>query len=57
MRITDGKECGNAYAKVYVNRLGEQVMDDDEQAYIDFQFDGKNMTIYEAQQHEYCNDF
>ncbi len=57
MRITDSDECGNAYAKVYVNRLGEQVMDDDEQAYIDFLFDGKTMTIYQAKQHEYCNDF
>ena len=57
MRITDSDECGNAYAKVYVNRLGEQVMDDDEQAYIDFLFDGKTMTIYQAKQHEYGNDF
>ena len=48
----DGIECGNAYAKIYVNRNGEQMPDDDEDEYIDFIFDGAKMTIVEAQQHQ-----
>lgn len=48
----DGLECGNAYAKIYVNRNGEQMPDDDEEEYIDFIFDGAKMTIVEAKAHE-----
>ena len=47
--VKDGMECGNAFAKIYVNRLGRQMMDEDE--YIDFFFSGDNMTIQEATQH------
>lgn len=52
MIAKDGLECGNAWAKIYVNRNGEQMPDDDEEEYIDFIFDGAKMTIVEAQQHE-----
>lgn len=51
----DGLPCGNAYAKIYVNRLGRQMQEDDEDDYIDFIFDGDKMTIIEAQQHERNN--
>ena len=55
MRIQDNAEanCGNAYAKVYVNRNGEQVLEDDEQAYIDFEFIGSTMTINQAKNQHY----
>lgn len=52
MIARDGIECGNAYAKIYVNRNGQAMLDDDEDAYIDFVFSGSNMTIIEAQQHK-----
>ena len=48
----DGLQCGNAYAKIYLNRLGRQMQEDDEEAYIDFIFDGDRMSITEAEQHE-----
>lgn len=48
----DGMQCGNAFAKIYVNRLGPQMQEDDEDEYIDFTFSGDNMTIVEAVQHE-----
>ena len=51
MQLEDGEECGNAYAKIYLNRLGEQMQEDDEKAYIDLLFDGSIMTIVEAKQH------
>ena len=51
MQAKDGMECGNAYAKIYVNRLGRQMQEDDEDEYIDFCFDGDTMTIVEAEQH------
>lgn len=57
MIAKDGRECGNAFAKVYVNRLGRQMQEDDEEEYIDFIFDGDKMTIIEAQQHEYSDRF
>lgn len=57
MIAKDGMECGNAFAKIYVNRLGRQMQEDDEDDYIDFIFDGEKMTIIEAQQHERANDF
>ena len=51
MILEDGRECGNAFAKIYLNRLGEQMQEDDEKEYIDFIFDGDIMTIVEAEQH------
>lgn len=53
----DGIDCGNAYAKIYVNRLGEQMQEDDEEAYIDFFFDGDRMSIIETEvQHKRLDD-
>jgi replicative DNA helicase len=54
--VKDGRECGNAYAKIYPNRLGEQMLEDDEEDYLDFYFDGKTMSIYEVEQHERTNN-
>lgn len=51
MIAKDGMQCGNAFAKVYVNRLGRQMPEDDEDEYIDFIFDGDTMTISEAEPH------
>jgi len=51
MMVSDGVQCGNAYAKIYVNRLGEQMQEDNEEEYIDFLFSGNTMTIVEAEQH------
>ena len=56
MIAKDGENCGNSYAKIYVNRLGEQ-MSDDEDEYIDFTFSGNTMTIAEADQHKQAEDF
>ena len=53
----DGLRCGNALAKIYVNRLGEQMQEDDEDDYIDFLFEGNIMSITEAQQHTRTNEF
>lgn len=52
MIAKDGMECGNTFAKIYVNRLGQQMQEDDEDEYIDFIFSGDTMTIIEAEQHE-----
>lgn len=52
MIMNDGVECGNAFAKIYVNRLGLQMQEDDEDDYIDFFFKGSNMTVAEAKQHK-----
>jgi replicative DNA helicase len=52
--ITDGKECGNYSLNVKLNRLGEQMMDED---YIDFMFNGNTMTIEQAKQHENTQPF
>lgn len=52
MIAKDGLECGNTYAKIYVNRLGEQMQEDDDDDYIDFAFGGDTMTIVEAEQHK-----
>ena len=52
MIVSDGVRCGNAYAKIYVNRLGEQMQEDNEEEYIDFLFSGNTMTIIEAEQHQ-----
>lgn len=57
MIAKDGLKCGNAFAKIYVNRLGRQMQEDDEDEYIDFIFDGDKMTIVEAEQHERNSDF
>lgn len=51
MIAKDGIECGNAYAKVEVNRLGESMIEDDDDDYLDFVFDGAKCTIEEAQPH------
>ena len=52
MIAKDGMQCGNSYAKIYVNRLGEQMQEDDEEDYIDFIFSGDTMTIVQAEQHQ-----
>ena len=52
MIARDGMQCGNAFAKIYVNRLGQQMAEDDEMDYIDFVFDGDRMTIVEAEKHD-----
>lgn len=57
MIANDGMECGNAFAKIYVNRLGGHMPEDDESAYIDLVFDGARMTIREAQPHKQANNF
>lgn len=57
MIMKDGQRCGNAYAKIYVNRLGKQMDDGNEEDYIDFVFSGDNATIQEADQHEQNNVF
>ena len=44
----DGLKCGNYALTVDLNRLGEQMSEDE---YIDFMFDGSKMRISEAQQH------
>lgn len=51
MQIRDGIQCGNMYAKIYINRLGEQMQEDDEDDFIDFFFNGDTMTVTEAEQH------
>lgn len=55
--IHDGDECGNVYAKIYVNRLGAQMMEDNEDEYIDLYFDGETMNITEVKQHNRDNTF
>lgn len=55
--VNDGAECGNVYAKIYVNRLGKQMREDDEDDYIDLYFDGDKMTISEVKQHNKQNNF
>ena len=52
MIAKDGMRCGNSFAIIYVNRLGEQMQEDDEEDYIDFVFSGDTMTIIEAEQHD-----
>lgn len=53
----DGLQCGNAGMKIYINRLGAQMPEDDENAYLDFIFDGNKMMISEADQHDSTNEF
>lgn len=45
----DGVKCGNYKINVNLNRIGDQMMEDE---YIDFIFKGNTMTICEALQHE-----
>ena len=45
----DGIDCGNYCLNIKLNRLGEQMTEDE---YLDFQFNGNIMTITEAKQHE-----
>jgi replicative DNA helicase len=48
--VTDGQECGNYKLTVELNRIGEQMTEDE---YIDFIFVGNTMTIEQAKkQHE-----
>ena len=44
----DGLECGNYCLNIKLNRLGEQMSEDE---YLDFKFDGNIMTISEAKKH------
>ena len=53
----DGLQCGNAGMKIYINRLGEQMPEDDSNAYLDFIFDGNKMMISQAEQHDSTNEF
>lgn len=46
---TDGLDCGNYCLNIKLNRLGEQMTEDE---YLDFHFNGNIMTITEAKQHE-----
>ena len=57
MIISDGERCGNAYAKIYLNRLGRQMDESDDSQYIDFTFSGDNMTIVEAPSHNTVSAF
>lgn len=51
----DGIDCGNFAATIDLNRLGEQMQEDD---YIDFKFDGNRMRIEQAtRQHVPPNPF
>jgi replicative DNA helicase len=45
----DGEDCGNYTLNIRLNRLGEQMTEDE---YIDIKFDGNRMRIEQAQQHE-----
>lgn len=57
MIARDGMECGNAFAKIIFNRIGESMALDDEEEYIDFLFDGSVATIVEATQHQRDENF
>lgn len=43
-----GQECGNAYMKVSYNRVGGFHSYDEDEDYIDFQFDGETLSIFET---------
>lgn len=47
--VKDSLDCGNFALTVDLNRLGEQMSEDE---YIDFKFDGNRMRIEEAKQHK-----
>ena len=57
MIAKDGLQCGNAFAKIYINRLGQQMQEDDDEDYIDFVFSGDTMTIIEAEQHARTEEY
>lgn len=57
MIAKDGIQSGNMYAKIYVNRLGKQMDENDDNEYIDFKFSGDTMTIVEAEQHDKTSAF
>lgn len=57
MRATDGEQCGNAYAKIFFNRIGDSMDETDSSEYIDFEFIGETATIIEAVQHEQDESF
>lgn len=56
-QIEDGVECGNAYAKVYVNRIGKETVAGDDDDYIDLYLDGDTSTITEVKQHSRQSNF
>ena len=56
MIANDGLQCGNAYAQIYVNRLGKQ-MQEESNEYIDMIFSGETMTIVEAEKHDMGDDY
>ena len=49
----DGLDCGNYCLNIKLNRLGEQMTEDE---YLDFKFDGNIMTVTEAKQHDKDNE-
>lgn len=51
---TDGERCGNFKCKIALNRLGEQMTEDE---YIDMKFDGGRMRIEQAEQHRSTDPF
>lgn len=53
----DTPECGNVWAKIYLNRLGECQPEDDSSEYCDMYFDGNTMTISETKQHKKDDTF
>ena len=52
--LSDGEDCGNFKLMIKLNRLGEQMADDE---YIDMKFDGNRMRIEQAQQHKSNSPF
>lgn len=53
----DTPDCGNIYAKIYINRLGESQDENDDDDFFDLYFDGSTMTISECKQHSRDNTF
>lgn len=52
--LSDGEDCGNFKLMIKLNRLGEQMADDE---YIDMKFDGNRMRIEQAKQHKASSPF
>lgn len=48
LKMVDGEDCGNYFAKIYVNRIGKRMPEDDQNAYIDLYFDGARATLEEC---------
>lgn len=58
MIADDGEECGNAIARVYINRLGKQMDETDEKEYLDFETNYSVASILEAEkQHKVITPF